>query len=560
MFGETKVYEFFVEHLQGWEIYVQPHINGKKPDVALLNPKSGLAIFEVKDWDLSSSHWRKYRNAIEQARGYQALFKDLFSARHNQSIDFPVTVGLIFTRASDTDVQTYFTDFLDGSPYTTISGRETLEAGQIDRIFPLAERRNPLMLTDDAANDLRSWLIKPHHAWEHEHPLIDDPVQRQFVNNTGQVKMRRIRGTAGAGKSVTLVRRAAKVAAEGKDVLFVCYNNSLIKYLRDICGRTGDAHSKQIRWWTFFGYCRDLCRQLGQLDEFEALASKALWDEEIPVFILNTLKETSKSIKRYDAIFLDEGQDFNLSWWTILRQTIRPDGEMMIAFDSAQQIYQRTDWNAETLPGAGFSGRWIQLDASRRIPNRMLPILRHYAKAYHPKALDSLPREKSAAEEPCEVRWVQVLPDQRVGVCVGELMRIIQRDPLPVSRSMTDLTLLCDLKEDCLQVEARLAEHGLQATNVVAATRQKENQTKRAFTMRTPCIKICTFHSYKGWQSRLIVLSLAKFDGSDQSAALLYTMLTRIKKHPLGSCLTVVSSVPRLKIFGAKFADFEDRA
>lgn len=559
MFGETQVHEFFARHLPGWDIYPQPHINGRKPDFAVLNPKSGLGIFEVKDWALSSSHWRTYRSAIEQARGYRALFKNLFAARHNEGIDFPVTVGLIFTRASDAEVRKYFAAFLDGSPHTTISGRETLEQRQINRIFPLAERRNPLVLSDDAANDLRSWLIEPYHASEHGQPLIDDPAQRQFVNNPGHISMRRMRGTAGAGKSVTLVRRGAKVAAEGKDVLFVCYNNSLIKYLRDLCDRTGDAHSKQIKWWTFFGYCRELSRQIGILEEFTALARKNLWEEEIPSLILKAMEKTSKPIMKYHAIFTDEGQDFNLSWWNILRRVVRPDGEMMIAFDSAQQIYPRTDWNAETLPGAGFTGRWIELDASRRLPNGMLPILRHYAKTYHPKALDSLPREKSVAEEPSEVRWVQVHPGQRADVCIRELMRIIQRDPLPVSRAMTDLTLLCDLKEDCLQAEMKLAEQGIQVTNAVADTANKENQAKRAFTMRTPCIKICTFHSYKGWQSRLIVLSLAKFDHTEQSAALLYTMLTRIKKHPKGSCLTVVSSVPRLKTFGSKFADFEDR-
>jgi hypothetical protein len=36
-------------------------------------------------------------------------------------------------------------------------------------------------------------------------------------------------------------------------------------------------------------------------------------------------------------------------------------------------------------------------------------------------------------------------------------------------------------------------------------------------------------------------------------------MLTRLKKHPEGSSLTIVSSVPRLREFGAKFPDFECR-
>ena len=289
------------------------------------------------------------------------------------------------------------------------------------------------------------------------------------------------------------------------------------------------------------------------------LRSKNQWDDEIPALLLDALEKPSRRVKKYHAIFVDEGQDFNLSWWNLLRKVRREDGEMMIAFDSAQQIYPRTDWNSESLPGAGFSGRWIELQASRRLPNRMLRILRSYAQSYHPKALDSLPEDESTENEPCDVRWVQVLAQDRVKTCVKELVRIIQRDPVPVTRSVTDLTLLCDRKEDCLLAEDLLAEHGIAVTNAVARDPNKDRRIKQVFTMRTPRVKVCTFHSYKGWQSRLIVLSVAKFSDRDRSAALLYTMLTRLKKHPQGSSLTIVSSVPRLKGFGAKFEDCEDR-
>jgi hypothetical protein len=559
MFGETQVHDFFARHLEGWEIFRQPQVNGRMPDIAVLNPKSGLGIFEVKDWNLTSAHWRIYKDAVHQAQQYRNLFKRLFSARYNDSIDFPVTVGLIFTRASNADVQDYFSGFLDGSPYTTVSGRECLECGDIERIFPLSGQRQPLELTEDAANDLRSWLIEPHHSWEFRQPLDDDPAQRQFVRNPGQIKLRRMRGSAGAGKSVTLVRRAAKVAAEGKDVLFVCYNNSLIKYLKDVCDRTAEAHSQQIEWRSFHGYCGHLSRQLGVEAEYQRLADSNQWDDEIPTLILRALEAAPRPIRKFHAIFVDEGQDFNLSWWNVLRSTLRDDGEMMIAFDTAQQIYPRTDWNAETLPGAGFTGRWIELNASRRLPNRMLRILRSFAQDYHPKALDSLPVEKSEHDEPCDVRWVQVRPQDRLETCVKELVRIIQRDSVPVSRAMTDLTLLCDLKEDCLKAEALLAEHGIAVTNAVAGDDAKERKFKQDFTMRAPRVKVCNFHSYKGWQSRLIVLSVAKFSDADRSAALLYTMMTRLKKHPQGSSLTIVSAAPRLKSFGAKFEDFEDR-
>lgn len=56
--GEQKVLELFNRHLPvSWEIYIQPHLNGLRPDFVLLNPQGGIAVFEVKDWNLSAMRY-----------------------------------------------------------------------------------------------------------------------------------------------------------------------------------------------------------------------------------------------------------------------------------------------------------------------------------------------------------------------------------------------------------------------------------------------------------------------------------------------------------------------
>ena len=53
--GERAVFEMFDRMLPpSWEIYVQPHLNGLRPDFVLLNPRVGIAVFEVKDWNLDA--------------------------------------------------------------------------------------------------------------------------------------------------------------------------------------------------------------------------------------------------------------------------------------------------------------------------------------------------------------------------------------------------------------------------------------------------------------------------------------------------------------------------
>src|SRR5580658_8188510 len=53
--GELQVLDFFDRSLpDAWEVYIQPHLNGLRPDFVLLHPKVGVAVFEVKDWDLDA--------------------------------------------------------------------------------------------------------------------------------------------------------------------------------------------------------------------------------------------------------------------------------------------------------------------------------------------------------------------------------------------------------------------------------------------------------------------------------------------------------------------------
>ena len=56
--GEMEVLQLFNDELPDhWEIYFRPHLNGLRPDFVLLSPKVGVAVFEVKDWNLSAMHY-----------------------------------------------------------------------------------------------------------------------------------------------------------------------------------------------------------------------------------------------------------------------------------------------------------------------------------------------------------------------------------------------------------------------------------------------------------------------------------------------------------------------
>jgi hypothetical protein len=75
------------------------------------------------------------------------------------------------------------------------------------------------------------------------------------------------------------------------------------------------------------------------------------------------------------------------------------------------------------------------------------------------------------------------------------------------------------------------------------------------FYMGDARVKATTIHSFKGWESRLIVVCITDTSEIDSnSLAAVYAGLTRLKRSPNGSWLTVVCSSPKLNAFGRRLA------
>ena len=99
--GEKMVLDLFEKELNDdWEIYVQPHINGLKPDFVLINPNSAIGVFEIKDWKLKERNYQFIKNTnqlstesstaiipnpINQINKYKQLILELYCPRLRES-------------------------------------------------------------------------------------------------------------------------------------------------------------------------------------------------------------------------------------------------------------------------------------------------------------------------------------------------------------------------------------------------------------------------------------------------------------------------------------------
>ena len=67
--GEYALAKYLDSYLSAdWEIYLQPYLNGDRPDVVLLHPRIGIVIYEVKDWNLNIYKSEEEERGVRESR------------------------------------------------------------------------------------------------------------------------------------------------------------------------------------------------------------------------------------------------------------------------------------------------------------------------------------------------------------------------------------------------------------------------------------------------------------------------------------------------------------
>lgn len=298
---------------------------------------------------------------------------------------------------------------------------------------------------------------------------------------------------------------------------------------------------------------------------------KALWensDEDdvlniaLPALVNRIIDTVPDEVTHYDAVLVDEGQDFMPHWWALLRKVCLDKGEMLLVADATQDIYDTAkSWTDEAMKGAGFSGGWAELETSYRLPQLAMDKVCEFATEFMPPELVNLPKsaQLGLAIEPCNLRWVQVNESNAIDVCCDELMRLAIENNFNDGLSITDSTFLCDSKKLGFEVIKKLGSKGVKTVHTFAHDDKESRRQKVGFYMGDARIKATTLHSFKGWESRALVIYVSNKTDL-KTLALIYTGLTRLKRHEEGSCLTVVSCSEKLLEYGKKWPEFESKA
>jgi len=149
-----------------------------------------------------------------------------------------------------------------------------------------------------------------------------------------------VRGGAGSGKTVLALQQAKQLTRgrtnrPAQRVALLCYSLGLAEYLK-----------RQVATWhrkerpAFVGTFHEFGRQWGA--PVGDRQNSAFWEEELPM-IMAGLAEGLTDKDKYDAVVVDEAQDFAESWWQPVIKALRDEDEggLYVYSDENQRIFAR---------------------------------------------------------------------------------------------------------------------------------------------------------------------------------------------------------------------------
>lgn len=572
-----------------------PDILGREPDFILYAQDAGLIILEVKDWALDQiinadpQHFTLYiegkeerrKNPLQQIRDYFGQVMDKIKAdgqlvsrdAHSYGqVKVTVNSGIVFPNINKYEYEKkglhrvipserifFWDDLHPQSPICSdpagLSFREAL-----DRMLTVRPRYS---ITGKELNHLKQLIFpvvridlpdRDVHNKRREEPrrlkLLDhhqESIARQYDGGH-----RIIVGPSGSGKTLILVHRAAILKQYNpaiRNILFVCYNITLVNYIRRLLAdKQVPLGQSGVEVCHFFELCAKIT---GEDVPYEKADS-----EYYEMIIQDTLEKLPACTLQYDAILIDEGQDFSDDMLKIVTAMLNPKTDhLAIALDDNQNIYRRrSSWKEVGINARGRVHRvsWIYRN-TQEIADFAKAIIEDGKKTASdsPAQTELFPETFEATHGPLpEIRSFSDY-DAIAAWVAGKIRILADDEGYPLSEIAVIYTMRSP-EHDVAMHLPRLMIKALEGKGILHNWISEDYRAKRSYDVTTNSVTISTIHSVKGFDyACVLLLGLNWLDAGDrwteeQIRKLAYVAVTRARERLFIPYRSKNGLIPRL--------------
>lgn len=371
--AERKLYKLFLENLDNsFTVIFQPRWILKKEsakahdgeiDFLICHPEHGAFVLEVKGGGIGTEAGKWYsinragikneiRNPFTQSMnakysikrkleensrsgsnltkssfGHAVFFPDVKSSEVFQSPDTPAQIIGTYINLADLNSWAYNVLRFWSNPEDTPLGRQGVDL--------LAELLMPTIRAEVVlAASLGRIEEKRFKLTNNQIQILDFLASRRRVA---------ICGGAGTGKTILAMEKAKRLAADGFKTLLTCYNRPLSDWIAsELEGYENITVSNFDRISEHFVSTADRGLKKDCLNQAKATYPNGdLWRVQMPAALTYALEYIDQ---RFDAIVVDEAQDFPDEYWFPLEYLLADSANspFYIFYDVHQNLYQRS--------------------------------------------------------------------------------------------------------------------------------------------------------------------------------------------------------------------------
>lgn len=157
--------------------------------------------------------------------------------------------------------------------------------------------------------------------------------QYRFLSAIDRQRHVVISGPAGSGKTMLAIEQCRRFAAAGLETLYTCFNRRLADWAN---GQLSKPDGITVD--TFHGLVDTLAAEAGVVLPPREERDSNFFDDRAAEVLFEIATDDGP---RFDAVVIDEAQDFHDWWLTALEALLREGGREVIFLDSNQQIFSR---------------------------------------------------------------------------------------------------------------------------------------------------------------------------------------------------------------------------